>query len=140
MIGRREVLCQLGAGLVGLYGCAGLPTYMAVLKSDEIILDRIAVEKALQEREAIRVRAAGLAEDIVLIRLDSGGEGFVALGMKCSHLGCQVRPGGEFLVCPCHGSTYNLRGEVVRGPAQKSLKQYRISIVKDSITITAEMK
>ena len=104
-----------------------MPTYMAVLKGEAIMLNRVEVEKALQDREAIRVRAAGWAEDIVLMRPEDGGDGLVALGMTCSHLGCQVRPGGGFLVCPCHGSTYNLRGEVVRGPAQKDLHKYWIS-------------
>lgn len=41
---------------------------------------------------------------------------------KCSHLGCQINQiTDNKLLCPCHGSTYDLNGKVISGPAKKDL-------------------
>lgn len=55
---------------------------------------------------------------------------------KCSHLGCKIKhtERNEF-VCPCHGSRYGLNGEVLKGPAQNSLKLLKFKIEKDRIII-----
>ncbi len=53
-------------------------------------------------------------------------EGLSIFSSACPHLGCRIdRLDGEELVCPCHGSRFNLRGEVVRNPAARSLTQLK---------------
>jgi Rieske Fe-S protein len=52
------------------------------------------------------------------------GERFVALLTRCTHRGCQVDPQGTRLVCPCHGSEYDLDGAVLEGPAERPLRTY----------------
>ena len=121
---RRRALCHMGVGVVGSVGCAGIPTYTAAIKQKNLRLDGAEIEAALLERGAIRIRAPGAFADIVLMR-DVDGV-LSALSMTCSHLGCQVRPAGDFLVCPCHGSTFDRRGAVVRGSAQKPLQTYEV--------------
>jgi nitrite reductase/ring-hydroxylating ferredoxin subunit len=54
--------------------------------------------------------------------------GYVALSPICTHLGCTVNVEGSYLVCPCHGSTYDRNGTVVRGPAERPLAQYRTEL------------
>ena len=47
-----------------------------------------------------------------------------ALSRKCTHLGCKLNyhEDSDILECPCHQSRFNVEtGEVVKGPAQKSL-------------------
>jgi Rieske Fe-S protein len=51
-------------------------------------------------------------------------ERFVALLTRCTHRGCQVDPQGARLVCPCHGSEYDLDGAVLEGPAERPLRAY----------------
>ncbi len=130
---RRQALGRLGTGLLGLCGCAGLPTYLATLEGGTIELRRDEVESGFGDGSAVRVRASGLEEEIALLRLGDGS--LRALGTTCTHLGCQVRPGGEFLVCPCHGSTFDRQGAVVRGPAQRPLTSYPVAVSEDRITI-----
>ena len=48
---------------------------------------------------------------------------------SCTHLGCTISQiENDNLVCPCHGSRYDLNGNPVKGPSVKSLKKLRYVI------------
>ncbi len=53
----------------------------------------------------------------------SSADGVAAFSSTCPHLGCRIHgtESGQ-LVCPCHGSRFNTRGEVVHGPATRNLQ------------------
>lgn len=68
-------------------------------------------------------------------RLDDGG--MLALWQRCTHLGCTVpwvQAEGQFH-CPCHGSLYNTRGEVIGGPAPRPLDLFPIEIVEGKLVV-----
>lgn len=50
-------------------------------------------------------------------------QGLRALSATCTHLGCTVRrnPAQDGYTCPCHGSRYDLDGQVIGGPAPNPL-------------------
>lgn len=52
--------------------------------------------------------------------------GFSALSLVCTHLGCTVEQKADGFTCPCHGSRYDEAGAVLRGPAQKPLRPLRV--------------
>lgn len=57
----------------------------------------------------------------------------------CTHLGCKIdKMQGDRLVCPCHGSEYDLEGKVLKGPAYRNLTEMKASISEDATTITIE--
>lgn len=63
-------------------------------------------------------------------------QGFIAYSKVCTHAGCPValyRRGPQQLMCPCHQSTFDVvhGGEVVFGPAARSLPQLPIVIDAD---------
>jgi menaquinol-cytochrome c reductase iron-sulfur subunit len=49
-----------------------------------------------------------------------------AFSPQCTHLGCAYHWQAEkkLFTCPCHGSTFNIRGDVVTGPASRPLDRY----------------
>ena len=57
-----------------------------------------------------------------------GGK-FKALSAVCTHLGCTPSWSDERgrFECPCHGSIFNEKGIVIRGPAPKPLPWYHIT-------------
>jgi cytochrome b6-f complex iron-sulfur subunit len=57
--------------------------------------------------------------------------GFSALSLVCTHLGCTVQSRTDGFACPCHGSRFDLQGNVARGPAGTPLKSLRLGITSD---------
>jgi cytochrome b6-f complex iron-sulfur subunit len=50
---------------------------------------------------------------------------FVALSAVCTHQTCTITGfGNQNYVCPCHGSTFDINGRVLGGPAPAPLRQY----------------
>ena len=70
----------------------------------------------------LRILPEGMANPIYVLSLEDGG--YAALSPVCTHLGCTVEIAGEHLVCPCHGSTYDRAGRVLRGPAALPLREF----------------
>ena len=70
-----------------------------------------------------------------LARLEDGG--FLALSRTCTHLGCSV-PWIEKemkFACPCHGSAFDITGNVIEAPAPRALDIYPISIENKIIKV-----
>jgi cytochrome b6-f complex iron-sulfur subunit len=57
-----------------------------------------------------------------------GEDGFQAISLVCTHLGCLLELQDDAFTCPCHGSIFNLDGAVQKGPADKSLRKLEIKI------------
>ena len=75
--------------------------------------------------------------EIPLIVINRRGSGFIALSRVCTHLGCLVGfdSFNNKLVCPCHAGEFDLDGNVLSGPATKSLQRYPLKIGSKQITI-----
>lgn len=64
----------------------------------------------------------------VIVSQPSKGE-VVAFSAICTHHGCTVAPKGDQLVCPCHGSTYDMAtGDNTGGPAPKPLAKIPVKV------------
>lgn len=97
--------------------------FTAVLSEDE-----------LHEEEPVQVRAAGMS--VLLVR--RGGT-IHAMGEQCAHLGGPLSKGwlrGDTIVCPWHGSAYELAsGAVRRGPATCALPTFETRVVGGQIEV-----
>lgn len=54
------------------------------------------------------------------------GDAVYALSLVCTHLGCTVNVTPTELICPCHGSSFDRQGRVLKGPADRELPRYRV--------------
>ena len=71
----------------------------------------------------VEIAAPGRAHPILLRRTTNGP--VLALSLACPHARCTVRPtpGGDGLVCPCHGSRFTADGALLSGPATRDLSR-----------------
>lgn len=57
--------------------------------------------------------------ELVVVQLSQGR--FAAFSASCTHACCTVQAVSGGFTCPCHGSDFNLSGQVTRGPASSAL-------------------
>ena len=137
---RRRFLVQLaaGTGLVagGLAACASAIPLRGRRIEGRIVWPHKELEDRLRDGPVLLVTGEGFPEALLLIRTEEGG--YRALGARCTHLGCQVRPGKHVLRCPCHGSVFDLAGNVIRGPAAKPLPGYELEVTESHLEIVVE--
>ncbi len=95
---------------------------------------KVAGVKPPEHGKAIRVTVEGTTVAVFNV----GGLLF-GVDAKCTHVGGPVDKGpvaGTTVTCPLHGSEFDLRtGAVLRGPASRPLKIYRVSAEADGLAI-----
>jgi len=68
-------------------------------------------------------------EDVIVINKEKETSVFSS---HCTHLGCTISSiENDMLVCPCHGSRFNLEGKPTKGPAFKSLEKIQAELSED---------
>jgi cytochrome b6-f complex iron-sulfur subunit len=79
--------------------------------------------------------SAFVAGKFYLARLEDGG--FLAMSRRCTHLSCTVPwvAAQNKFVCPCHSSSFDIRGEVTNPPAPRALDVYPIEIRNNVIRV-----
>lgn len=75
-------------------------------------------------------------DEFIIINRENETQVFLA---HCTHLGCKInQTANGKLVCPCHGSEYDLNGQVLKGPAYKNLQALHSTISDDGSLIEIE--
>jgi len=95
---------------------------------------RVMADGELAENTPTKVDAGGVS--VVLVKQ---GKQIYALADTCVHAGCSLSGGaveGQTIVCPCHGSQFDLRdGAVINGPATRSEPSYKVRVKEGSIEV-----
>lgn len=117
--------CAFAAVACGLTACASVSVRRVIPVGGLLSLDLSDYPELTKTGGAARLQLPG--EDVSLYVLAVSATEFVALSPRCTHLGCTVEIQGKALVCPCHGSTFDQRGGVVRGPAQAPLRRFDVT-------------
>jgi len=70
-----------------------------------------------------------------LARRQDGG--FIALSLRCTHLGCAVswEEQRKRFICPCHSSAFDITGEVLNPPAARALSYYPVMIENNIVKV-----
>ena len=117
-----------------LTGCASLVVRHVTPVNGVIELALQQYPELSQPGGSLKILPSGSTEQIYVLVLNDGS--IAALSPICTHLACTVEVQADLLVCPCHGSTYDRSGQVLRGPAARALKQYRVGrLANDVISI-----
>lgn len=128
---RREFLGTMAAvGAVTAFALGADPE--AAHAADELVgvLGKV---KDLNEKGPVFVKAEFkdakgnvVSEDKFYVRWDKAASKWVILSAICTHLKCKldVAGNGEGFKCPCHGSTFDLTGKVLKKPAKKDLPNF----------------
>jgi Rieske Fe-S protein len=111
---------------VGAFSLSGLYLLYSSLKS----------QKTIDTKKEKVIIPASAFEGITIsgpVIIKKEGNELVVFSSKCTHLGCTInRYEGGMLVCPCHGSKFNINGEAATGPAFKPLQ--KLEVEKDTQT------
>ncbi len=68
----------------------------------------------------------------------ANNDSFNVLSSTCTHQGCTITnfdTSTKQFICPCHGSQFNLNGQVVVGPARTSLTAYQNTFSNNQLII-----
>lgn len=128
-LSRRDFILDTGklAGALCL-GCAGMlagckgPITVQHTYADKKITVRIA---DFADNKYVLVASDKLPAPIYLCKLPDGK--YSAVLMQCTHQQCELRPYGEILHCPCHGSEFSNTGLVLQSPASEPLPAFKVS-------------
>ena len=128
-VSRREFLAiaAAAAALAGLGGGAA----RAATRKVAIPLAKAGKLKAVGGWAVLRIKEL----EILFVRATE--KDVHALSATCTHKQCTVAydPAGAKVACPCHGSTYDLAGNVLTGPAARPLKDFNASLDGDRVVI-----
>ena len=92
---------------------------------------RVLVRAAITD---IPVGGALVYREARLALIRDKGETY-ALSLVCTHLGCTLSANGHELSCPCHGSRFDRRGNVLHGPADRPLRRLRVEERGDMVEV-----
>jgi len=124
---RRNFLRQLSLIMVSVAG------FLAFLS-----LFRFAIPKLSRTDKRVNIGRPGsfflndytyVPEHKIYIYRDNTGVRVVS--SSCTHLGCAIEKTDTGFQCPCHGSSYDKKGNILSGPALKDLPWYRLYRSKD---------
>jgi cytochrome b6-f complex iron-sulfur subunit len=125
---RREFVvtcaCLVAGGLVS--ACASLATRPVPVSDGHVRLVLAEHPELAAPDGALKILPTGAVDPIYVMRL--GSDQFAVLSPICTHQGCTVDIQGARLVCPCHGSTYDREGRVLRGPAERPLSRFTATV------------
>jgi len=123
-----------GVASLSLGGCGGIPYVTARPRPGGLAI----VASLLDEEGAVFLQSPAMTRPIYVHREVSGQ--VVAVLASCTHRGCQPEPVGDRLVCPCHGSEFSLHGDVLQGPAERSLTRYEVTREGEEVVIWLERR
>ncbi len=113
---------------VSLTGCASLVATPVTPVGGAVRLPLRNYPQLTQAGGYLKILPAGSYVPLYVLALD---EGFAVLSPICTHLQCTVNVEGGVLLCPCHGSTYDREGRVLRGPAQQALRRFPAALTPE---------
>ena len=144
VITRRDFFNKIGTAATGVVLLGSLGVTLDFL-SPNVLLE-IPKEFKIGPLENIQPDSViDNAEHHVFIFREHPGS-FYAVSSICTHLGCNTKwnPAGieghpeGVIACPCHGSIFDKKGNVLHGPAPRSLDRFLVRVENDKLVINTD--
>ena len=124
------LLLATGFLMPALSGCG--PSFQVL--SSEIKDDRITVPaESFAKGPLVLVRPKGWYYSIALRKKEDNT--YSALLLKCTHQDNQLTAASDGFSCSLHGSAYNRDGHVTKGPAERALTTYPVTVESNQLII-----
>lgn len=132
--GFAAIAIPLGSGL--LHSCTSY--YYASFKREgnQLIIPLDEFYKDERERKFVLLDSPFSNYSICVFKTEK--DAYTASLMRCTHKGCEVNVEGEMFSCPCHGSEFSNKGEVLEGPATEPLQTYKITTDAKNLYVTID--
>ena len=127
--GASAFLCCGMAGASLLQSCGSVKQITAEIKDRSIRVSKT----EFTDNTYVVVLNMALPAPIYLHKVSE--EEYTAFLMLCTHNDCELEATAKMLVCPCHGSEFDLKGEVTEGPAEKPLMEFDVVVSENEIKI-----
>lgn len=113
-----------------LTACVPLSVYKTTVTDNFI---SVPLGSILPEDKLLIVRTDKLNHDILLVIKEN--KNYFAFKMQCTHFDNALVANKRGLTCNLHGSSFDLNGEVINGPASRSLKKFKVIEENNNINI-----
>lgn len=139
-LGRREFVCTCACLLAGglVSACASLVARPVPVTDGRIRVALAEHPELTRADGSLKIMPEGATNPLYVLRLDDGE--FAVISPICTHQGCTVDIQGPRLVCPCHGSTYDREGRVLRGPAERALTRAAVRLSEGVLVIDVPVR
>ncbi|HLT50583.1 MAG TPA: Rieske (2Fe-2S) protein [Arenibacter sp.] len=129
-------LACLGTTTLGLslQGCTSSKNLSIPLADNNLVLGKTDFIKNGGFYDYIVVSNPQLRFPIAVFRFSE--EKYSALYLQCSHQGNELNVYGDKLVCSAHGSEFDNKGKVTKGPAADPLRSLPVQIGNNNILIS----
>ena len=143
ILGVVSLTAAAGVCLCGLGACRKKKAKTPVISQKwiqvsqgRVSVDVDHVESLARVGGAAKLKHPSLEDQILVIRVTK--RGYVAVSNRCTHKGGEIVYNAEKkrLVCSNYGhSVFQLSGRVIKGPASRALKTYRLLIIEGKLEI-----
>ena len=129
-------------GLAGVGSAAGALLFSTIgmlrLPKPRVLPEVSSVIRLGKPSQFLPGTVTALAEQKVCVVVTE--EGVAVVSLVCTHLGCIVKPSETGFDCPCHGSKFDAQGNVLGGPAPRSLQWLAVSQAPDGTLLVDRAK
>ena len=140
-------ITALPLGMLGITACSDSGNPVSEVEIDEVIVDdKISFIFDLTNESLLPLQTVGSSVVTSGNEIDSSGllllrlseTEVVVFSRSCTHSGASVNSFQNGIsLCSSHGSEFNTSGDVVTGPATRSLKKYESTLDGTDLTIFA---
>ena len=131
---RRRFLKTTSCALCGA-AFAGTSVFLESCKKNKVSVP-FTLDLTQSANASLNTSGGSVVSNGVIV-VNTGGS-FIAVTQRCTHSSCNVayNQSSDNFVCPCHGGTFDINGNVISGPPPSPLKNYTVSRSGNILTIS----